>query len=304
MFAAAYLRRLLATTCGPIEVVARPARGSELTPGDVGRALPEDPLLTLVRRSDPRRRGTRTVLLSMGGAADLGEYLRLLGRERRRAWVVVGETDIAAARPPGRTPRGGLRALAARAGASAGSARDAVLADQRWALASRDKRAEHGWRLDDDVEAEFLRVVRRSGTPRRTAVFLARPWPADAAAQSALPGRLDAMARACADAGLVFQIRPASKTDSARYQGRTVLDPTGPAELDPHVVDAGLVLAEPCVELLHLAAVHGVPAVRIDVDPDHQKPIRRPDRSDPLAAFVPLRASAGDLGPLLSRVLR
>lgn len=303
VFAAAYVRHLLAATTGPVEVVVRPPagrRGSHpLTSGEIGRALPEDPLLSLVRRSDARRKGTRTVLLSMDRAAP-GPYLRLLGAERRRAWVVSVESEPTSdsAQRRGR----GVRSLGAAAGAGAQSATWAVLSDELWSLARRDRTSERGWRLNDLVAQEFRRVVQRSGTPRRSAVYLpGEPPVTEAGSPTTRRAEVDAVAAACDAAGLGLQVRPAPGDDPAAYDGLNLIEGDAHPELDPRVVDAAVVLGRPSATLLLLAAVHGVPAIQLV--PEGQGPKASPPRTiGPLDAFVPQRSTARNLPPLLGRL--
>lgn len=304
VFAAAYLRRLLSATTGPIEVVVRPAPrrgGDALSVGEICRALPEDPLLSFVRRSDPRRRRTRTVLLSMDGAP-VGTYLRLLGGERHRAWVVVWDSlsPVGEGQPRPRPRR--ASALLRAPGRTARSATDVVLTDQRWALAQRDRAARLGWRLNDDVAAEFRRVVRRSGTPRRAAVYLAEPWPTDPIAQDDLVATVTALAHACEAAGLSFQVRPAVAADAEHFADWPLIAGGGPAELDATVVDATIVIGTPSLGLLHLAAVHDVPTLVVQRT-GTAAPASRRGRRSAYDAFLPSRASATAAAPLLESLL-
>lgn len=312
VYAASYVRHLLGRTSGPVEVVARPSGGfrgtNPLTAGDVGRAFPEDPLLSYVHPGTPRRPGSRTVLLSVG-VPGIKPYLGLLRGERRPAWVVVCDegigtygdfgTRLAALRREGtRTPRASLVA-------GARTTADVVLTDQRWNLYVRDRSAHDGWRVEQEVAGEFLRHVSRSGTPRRAAVYLTQPWvELDLVTEASYLAHLEAVERACSASGLKLEVRPHPVEDPGRYAGLPLITGQAPAELDHRVVDASVVLGGASTALLNLAAVHGVPAIRVSLrETDKLDAAMNSRQASLFAAFVPQRSSASDLAPLLARAL-
>jgi len=307
VYAASYLRHLLRTTAGPVEVVARPSGGfrgrNPLTAGDVSRAFPEDPQLAYVSAAAPLPRGARTVLLCVGAPA-IRPYLRLLAG-RTRPWVVVCDEGIGsygdattrrAALVREGTPR--PRAAVVAAGRTAS---DRVLTDQRWTLYRLRRGA---WSLNPEVADEFRRSVTRSGTPRRTAVYLTQPWvELGLIDDRGYREHLDAVRRGCAAAGLTLQVRPHPVEDPGRYRGLELITGPQPAEVDARVVDAAVVLGGASTALLNLAAVHGVPAIRVrlrEVDALDAAMSRR--QASLFDAFVPLRAQASDLAPLLARL--
>lgn len=309
VYAASYLRHLLRRTTGPVQVVARPSGGfrgrNPLTDADVRRGLPRDPLLAPVDAAERAAPGTRTVLLSVG-VPGIKPWLRLLGAEHRRVWVVVCDEGLgtygdfatrraALRREGGAEPKASVIA-AARTGA------DRVLTDQRWRLYAPDGR---GWRVEDEVAAEFRRTVTRSGTPRRTAVYLTQPWVELGLISAAGYRRhLDAVGAACTAAGLRLQVRPHPVEDPAHYAGLDLITGPVPAELDARVVDAAVVLGGPSTALLNLAAVHGVPAVWLRLPEAGAVEAGMNGRQRGLFhAFVPVRATAFELGPVLARGL-
>ncbi len=308
VYAASYVRHLLARTSGRVEVVARPSGGfkgrNPLSIDDVRAALPDDPQLRLVAADAPQRPGTRTVLLSVG-VPGIKPYLRLLGQRRRRAWVVVCDEgigtygDFATRRAALLREGGSARQALAVAGARTGA--DAVLTDQRWNLYVRDRNARGGWRIEGEVAAEFRRTVTRSGTPTRTAVYLTQPWvELGLIGQPAYRAHLDAVGAACAAAGLELRVRPHPVEDPAHYAGLPLVTGALPAELDSRVVDASIVLGGASTALLNLAAIHGVPALRIELPQTDALDRAMSARQRSLfAAFVPARAVASDLAPLL-----
>ena len=137
-----------------------------------------------------------------------------------------------------------------------------LLTDERWAL-YREQAG--GWVVDPRVAAEF----RRDLVPvadRSRAVLLTQPW--------AKLGILDAeqvgtalreAARQCERAGLDLLVRP-HPAELAPGQHGVATDPgRGPAELDPRVVGAAVVLGTASTALLNLRALHGTPALRISL---------------------------------------
>lgn len=311
VYAASYLRHLMRRTTGPVEVVARPSGGfrgrTPLTDADVRAGLPRDPLLTHVAPGEPPRPGTRAVLLSVG-VPGIKPYLRLLAGEHRRVWVVVSDEGIgtygnlgtrrAALRREGGAEPWASVVAAARTGA------DRLLTDQRWRL--YDRRGRGGWHVREEVADEFRRAVMRSGTPRRTAVYLTQPWVELGLISAAEYRRhLDAVAEACASAGLGLQVRPHPVEDPRAYAELDLITGALPAELDARVVDAAVVLGGPSTALLNLAAVHGVPTIwlRLPEVAALEAGMSGAQRSL-FGAFVPLRATARELPPLVARALR
>ena len=309
VYAASYLRHLLRRTTGPVEVVARPTGGfrgrTPLTDAEVTAGLPHDPLLTAVPAAAERRPGARTVLLSVG-VPGIKPYLRLLADERRPPWVVVcdeglgtygslGTRHAALRREGSAEPKASIVA-AARTGADRG------LTDQRWRLYVRDRR--QGWQIEPDVAEEFRRALTRSGTPRRVAVYLTQPWvELGLLSADAYRRHLDAVAASCRSAGLRLQVRPHPVEEPGRYAGLDLITGPVPAELDARVVDASAVLGGPSTALLNLAAVHGVPAIWLRLPETRALEAAMSERQRSLlSAFVPERAAAFDLVPLLTRL--
>lgn len=308
LYAASYLRHLLDRTMGPVEVVASPSGGlagaHQLTAKDVECAWPDDPQLTFISASAPMRPGTRTVLLSVG-VPGIKPYLRVLSRERRRPWVVVCDEGIGSYgdRTTRRAAlrREGASVLRASLVAAARTIADRTLADQRWCLYSQDKNAPGTWMVNEDVAAEFRRSISRSRTPKRCAVYLTQPWiELGLITPTAYQKHLDAVAAACASVGLAMQVRPHPAEDPHRHAAFTPLSGALPAELDPRVVDAAVVLGGASTALLNLSSVHGVPAIRVKLDETEALDSAMSTRQKSLFdAFVRAPTAASDLAPLL-----
>lgn len=147
-----------------------------------------------------------------------------------------------------------------RATAVAGGAR--LLTGRRWAMYERDP---DGWRVVPEVADAFRSRAGALGERSGEVVLLTQPWvtmgllPAGAMAAQA-----DRLAEQVARTGRDLVVRP-HPNDDEEYRGHRLLDRPGPAELDPRVVGAAAVLGGPSTALLNLAAVHGVPAVRVGV---------------------------------------
>lgn len=216
-----------------------------------------------VGKEHPEGRG-RHAFVSIGSPA-IAAWTRF--RVSRSAWplhtVVVDEGigsygNVTTRRSALR--REGTREPMATVRASARYAAQRVLADERWCL----YRFVHGgWQLDDRLAAEFRRV-RPSGALSDCVVFLTQPWvDRGLITESAYLQYLRQIAEEVIRAGVEFRIRPHPTERTSRYSGFHLLRSELPAELDPDVLSARLLLGETSTALLNLAAVHDVPAARV-----------------------------------------
>lgn len=270
LYIASYLRRLLASG-GPVEVLTPPGGRVDLEAPENRALLPSHPALEVrvgaewscpddadltyvsvgapglkpyaaLRHAHPRRR--IPVVVTDEGLGTYGTW-----RTRRAAWAREGVPE------PWRT----ARALAVAAGARA-------LTSQRWALYAREGVA---WKVVEEAAEEFRRRVPvrvPRGVHSRRVVLLSQPW----VELGVLPEReyLDHVERLAAQvgrAGREFVVRAHPREPSGRYSAVGEVGREVPAELDPQVVHASAVLGGPSTALLNLAAVHGVPTVRIGV---------------------------------------
>ncbi len=278
VYAASFLRHLLTERTGPVEVgvfdLGTGFGRARVTPADVLALLPEDPRLTIdpdvsgghhgvdhftVAQDRPR------VLLSVG-APGLRVWRRMgrAGRGHRPRVVVLDEgigsfgdlrTRLAAYRRQGGSgPWPVVRAAAVSGG-------NRVLTDERWSLYRRDGR---GWVVDERVAREFRDRVQGEAAAPGTAVYLGQPWPElGVMAEAEYLDHLHVVAEACDGAGLTLVVRPHPSEDPGRYAGLTRSSSDVPAELDRAAVSAVVVIGSHSTALLNLAAVHGVPAVRV-----------------------------------------
>jgi hypothetical protein len=183
--------------------------------------------------------------------------------------------------------------------ALAGRAARRLLPDESWRLYERSG---DRWAVNDAVAAEFRRVTVPPGAGQRV-VFLTQPWVEfRLISEFDYLSHLAAVAELVDGAGMDFRIRPHPTEPDGRYSRFGTL-PTGlPAELDPEVLGARLLLGETSTALLNLAAVHGLSAARV-IGPlagDHSLAL-----SDAQAAlfrqFVPVSVTLADLPELLVR---
>lgn len=267
LYVASWLRHLLGRTTGEVAVFHPPARQVDLARHR--DLLPEHPRLRVgsdpagwvcptgheltyvavgapglkpwarLRRANPRVR-LRVVVTDEG----LGTYGGW--RTRRAAWAREGVTE------PWRTVR---------TTAVVGGAR--LLTTTRWALYEQHQGR---WQVHEEVAAELRRHVPARSSGSDEVVLLTQPWVelglVDEAAQRA---QVQALAAQVEGAGGRLVVRPHPAEQPARYAGHPVLAGPRPVELDPRVVGARAVVGATSTALLNLAAVHGVPAVRVPV---------------------------------------
>lgn len=192
-----------------------------------------------LRRAEPRRRIT-TVVVDEG----LGTYGDR--RTRRAAYLRQG----------GRPLRSTVRAAAITAG-------DRVLTSLRWPL----YRKEADWAVAGPVRAEFLRAlgpVDRSAYPPDRAILLTQPWiDLGLVDPAAYHEHVAAIAARQQAEGREFVVRPHPAEPEGRYDDYPTMVATVPAELDPAVVTAGLLIGASSTALLNLAALHDVPVLRV-----------------------------------------
>jgi hypothetical protein len=163
-------------------------------------------------------------------------------------------TKRAALRREGsREPWSTVRALA-------GVAARRLLPDESWRLYERDG---DRWSVNDSVAAEFRRAS-TTPTPADRVVYLTQPWVDHGlVSESDYLAHLAAVAEEVGSAGHEFGVRPHPTEPVGRYAPFRVFGSALPAELDPEVLGARLVLGETSTALLNLAAVHGLPAARV-----------------------------------------
>lgn len=264
IYGAAWLRQLR----GEVTVSLFPPRrflGAEaLTVDDVQAMAPDH--VTVIPVEHPLRlaAGSRPWLLSVGavGLKPWASVRRAIGAKRlpvvvtdeglgsygtattrRRSWAREG------VREPWRT----VRTAAVFGGTAA-------LATSRWRLYLQTPT---GWNLNAPVADEFRRHGQRHSADGGV-VFLSQPWPElGVMTEGRYMAHVDDVARAAADAGLSFAVRPHPAEPSGRYGRWPVLDGAGLAELDPAILNATAVAGATSTAMLNLAAIHGVPALRV-----------------------------------------
>lgn len=264
IYGAAWLRQLP----GPVKVSLFPTSrflgAPQLTAADVQSMLPEHIPVHDLSGSPVLTPGEDPVLLSVG-AVGLKPWLavrRAVGVRRMR--VVVTDEGLGSygtwvtrrrswAREGVREPWRSLRTAAVFGGTAA-------LATSRWRL---HLKTPEGWDLNRPVADEF----RRHGSRRRTdggAVFLSQPWPElGIMTESHYLDHVGEVAAACAEAGLAFSVRPHPGEDPARYGSWTVHPSATVAELDQATLNATVLLGSTSTGMLNVAAIHGVPTMRV-----------------------------------------
>ena len=212
----------------------------------------------------------RHVLLCVG-APGIKPWLRMIvSRRGRLSPVVVIDEGIgsygtwrtrraAYLRQGGREPRATIRALAV-------SAASSLLTAQRWSLYRPDRQGR--WQVVPDVASPFRTVARpAAGDHDATVVYLTQPWvELGLISERRYVEHLAWVAAAAREAGIRLAVRPHPSESAERYRSMgdvMVLASGTPAELDPEVLGAQLVLGADSTALLNVAAIHGIPAMRV-----------------------------------------
>lgn len=312
--AASYVRHLLTTRPGPVVVRSLGTGGflgrTTVTAADVVEFLPADPRLTVLPEADPRAlapgHGVDWVYLAVG-APGIKPWARMVAHQPlHRPHVVVVDEGLGTygtwrtRRDAWQRQGGGpvwptLRALAV-------STAVARLTDERWPLYRRGDGAGAPWTVRPEVAEEFRRRVPVPATKAERAVYLAQPW----VAMGVLPAEahhrhLRGVEAAVRASGLDFVIRPHPADPDGAYDGFPVAVGTGPAEMDPEVVGARVVLGTTSTALLNLAALYGTRAVRVRHESlAHLDDELGPDQRSLLEQFVPGTATGATLAAALA----
>ena len=195
--------------------------------------------LAALRRTDPLRRITTVVVDE--GLGTYGDW-----RTRRAAYLRQGGSPL----------KSTVRAVAIASG-------DRTLTTVRWPLYRKDA----DWAVFEPVAAEFraaLGPVDASASEPGRAILLTQPWVdlglIDAPAYARHVAALAAQQRAV---GRQFLVRPHPAEAPGRYADYATLPVDVPAELDPAVVTADLLIGASSTALLNLAALHDRPVLRV-----------------------------------------
>lgn len=271
VYAASWLRQLLATTTGPITLVDLGVGGflgkNPVTPADLERLLPRDDRMRRIRATGKRDlvaldHEQRIYLAT--GAPGIKPWLRTLAAQPSTPIrVVVTDEGIGSygswqtrrdawRREGGSEPWTSVRAVAV-------ATANQVLTSERWSLY---RQRSGRWTVVEPVAAEF----RRHRIPGRssTAVFLSQPWvELGVLTDAQFRAHVGQVAEQVTAAGWDFAVRPHPAEDETRFAGFEVLPGFTPAELDLRVTSARAVLGATSTALLNLKAIFGIPAIRL-----------------------------------------
>lgn len=276
VYVASYLRSLLANWPGTVTVThiggGRGLGRIAVTAQHVRSLLPDDPRLRIVDAAGEARwrfPDDRWAIYVAVGAPGLKPYARMVAANRgRRPLTVVTDEGLGSygdrrarneawARQGVRQPWRAVRVAAVEGGLR-------TLPNRRWALYEEH---DGDWSVASAVAAEFRRYDVDVRTRPGVAVLLTQPWTLlGAVDRTSYREHVAAVQRDVAAAGLDLVVRPHPAEDPDDYRGFAVESGDAPAELDPDVIGAELVLGGPSTALLNLAAVHGRPA-RLVVPP-------------------------------------
>lgn len=310
VYAASWLRTLLARTTGPITLVDMGIGGflgkNMVTLADVHELLPHHSRLTFVASGGAsalsQQDGESRYYLATG-AVGIKPWLRL---KSTRFWapltVVTTDEGIgtygdwrtrrdAYARQGGKGPWPTVRALGVTWASS-------LLTDRKWRLFEK---RDGTWTVNQAIADEFRRYHPDAAPDTSTAVFMSQPWvelgvlSADRYLQ-----HLRLIAAEVESVGLRFVVRPHPAEDVTRYADWEVLGGSRPAELDPRITTAGAVLGTTSTALLNLAAIFGRRAIRIAIPELDQLTERlSPDQAGLLDTFLPEPRAIAAIGASL-----
>lgn len=266
--------------------------GSSVTADVVRAHLPQQVHIEMCSSTDelPRRGPLTYIAVGAPGLRPLAA-MRRAQLARRIDVVVVDEglgsygdrrTRYAAYRRQGGRPvRSAVRATAVALGAR-------TLTGTRWPLYLRDR----DWAVFEPVAEEFHRALGpidpNSVDPGR-AVFLSQPWvDLGLCSEDRYLDHVARLAAAQAELGRTLLVRPHPAEPPGRYRTFPTMVEVGPAELDPEVVGAGLVIGASSTALLNLAALHGTPVHRVRAPgTEHLEARLSDDQRRLLARYLP-----------------
>lgn len=313
LYAASWLRAELDTGVAIDLMIREPGTffgQARVTEADVTTYLPRDERLRITRGAHTAyAEGVSSSLtLLCVGAPGLRTFAELTRRLRRRPRVVVVDEGIgsygdvhtrlaAYRRAGGRGPWPVVRAASVAGG-------HRLLTSQRWTT-YRQKNASSEWEVNATVAEEFARHLDGDHAPPRTAVYLTQPWPALGVMSAGdYVTHLGEVRVACEAAGLNLVVHPHPADDASRYDDFEVRLQTRPVEVDGYVTTAAVVIASNSTALLNLAALKGVPAVRVTMpQTEGLESALSADQRDLLDHFLKPAVTTDELAPTLSRVV-
>ncbi len=271
-YGVSWLRELLRRDPGDVELRLFPARSfhrREAIPPAAVEALLDDPRVTVVPAADagPVPKQARLWLLSTG-AVGIKPWLRLKRRHPTRPLTVV-VTDEGLGTYGDRDSRHralrreGVREPWATVRAGAVHAATRTLTSMRWPL---HVEGDDGWGLNRPVAEEFRRHAPEPDRSSERVVFLSQPWPESGVmSEERYLDHVEEVARATTLAGLDFVVLPHPGEPPGRHAAHAPATDGEPAlaEWNPLALGARVVVGASSTAMVNLAALHGVPAVRV-----------------------------------------
>lgn len=282
-----------------------------VTADDIATYLPEDERLRITSGAHTAYAEVSSAKLTLlcVGAPGLRMFAELTRRLRRRPRVVVVDEGIgsygdvhtrlaAYRRAGGRGPWPVVRAASVAGG-------HRLLTSQRWTTYRRRDTDRSAWEVNAAVATEFARHLDGEPAPPRTAVYLTQPWPAlGVMSVGNYVRHLGEVRSACEAAGLNLIVHPHPADDVSHYAEFDVRMQTRPVEVDRYVTTAAVVVASNSTALLNLAALNGVPAVRVTMpETAVLEDALSADQRDLLDHFLRPAVTTDGLAPALSRAV-
>lgn len=311
LYASSYLHHLIEDSGASVTLVdlgvGQFLGRANVTAQDLREVLGDGTGLTVVGAEGAARwhsePGERCIYMGVG-APGIKPYLRLRSAQpSRRLHVVVIDEGIGSY-GSWRTKRDALRRQGGHEPwptirASAVSAARGLLTDERWALFLREGAS---WVVDDRVAATFRAGMALPAHRAPLGVFLSQPWiDLGLITEASYLAHVRQVAEACRSAGLGFLLRPHPAEPARRYAGFELTTHHGPAELDPDVVGATVVIGATSSALLNVKALYGTPVIRV-VAPEltHLDDELSAGQRSLLDAFLPVTRPIAELSEMLS----
>lgn len=264
-----WIRELLRREPGSVELRMLGTRtffgGDEITPDDVAGIIADAAVTVTSGLGGKAPKGAKPWLLSTG-AVGIKPWLRIKARHlTRRVTVVVTDEGIgtygnwrsrhqAMGRQGVPEPWRTIRTTAVEGATK-------LLTDERWATHVRSGKK---WGLNKQVGDEFRAAAPKPDDHPGRVVFLSQAWPELGVLDEAKYAQhLDEVARAVQLAGREFVVLPHPGEPKERHERYAVEGPQVLAEFHPVALGAEVLVGASSTAMLNLAAVHGIPAIRV-----------------------------------------
>lgn len=308
-YGVAWLRELLRRESGEVALHMFPSRSfhtsEEISTSLVAAEL-DDPRITVYRWDGAKAPRSSNHWLLSTGAVGIKPWLRLTAKHPfKRLTVVVIDEGLgtygnwksrhdATLRQGGKDPQAALRTTAVE-----GATR--LLTHIRWPLHVQTSPGR--WALNKPVADEFRRIAPAPDRSSDRVVFLTQPWPeVGVISEVRYAAHVEYVARAVKSAGLDFVVAPHPGEPAGRYARYETTPTSTLAECNPLVLGAKAIVGASSTAMLNVAAIHGVPALRVGTqDLSRLDYEMAPNQRSLLGQYAAPSVTAAELGRRLSQ---